>query len=64
MLKKMRKKGSFLSMENLIEQADEETAQKKKGNEEENTETSINPDQESAIKDLENVTVYPVFILS
>ena len=25
-LKKMRKKGSFLSMENLIEQADEEIA--------------------------------------
>ena len=30
-LKKMRKKGSFLSMENLIEQADEEITQKKKG---------------------------------
>ena len=63
-LKKMRKKGSFLSMENLIEQADEEIAQKKKGDDQDNTETSIQVDQDSASKDLENVTVYPIFILS
>jgi hypothetical protein len=50
----MRKKGSFLSMENLIEAVEEDDKGK----------SNDTNDVDMINKDLETITVHPIFILS